>query len=96
MSLTQEQIKKLLKDLSKLGMENNEKLTNDVNNIVWYMKILDEVDTENVTPTVSVVEKENNLREDIQKENEATPKELLECSPQKVINNQIAVSNIMK
>ena len=96
MILTQEQIEKLLNDLSKLGMKNADKLTKDVNNIVLYMDILNQVNTDNVEPTVSVVKKENRLREDVEEQNDATPKDLLDCSPQKIINNQIAISNIMK
>lgn len=96
MSLTQEQIEKLLSSLSKLGVKNSEQLTSSVNSIIDYMEILNEVDTENVTPTVSVVQKQNILRKDQLEDKNITPSQLLDCSPQKVIANQIALPNIMK
>ncbi len=96
MSLTQEQIEKLLKNLSKLWVENSEKLTGNVNSIIEYMDILNEVDTTDVVPTVSVVEKTNILRKDIEEEKDVASSGLLECSPQKVVANQIAIGNIMK
>lgn len=94
MSLTQEQIEKLSKNLSKIRIDN-EKLGQDVNWILKYIDLLNEVDTTWVKPTTTVVEVENNLREDTEIR-EITPKELLACSGQKVIANQIAISNIMK
>ena len=95
MSLTQDQIKKLLKNLSKLSVDNEEVLTTKVNSIVWYMDLLNEVDTTWVEPTVSVSKKENILREDIENR-EFSRKEMLDCSNQKVIWDQIAISSIMK
>ncbi|NVP17584.1 Asp-tRNA(Asn)/Glu-tRNA(Gln) amidotransferase subunit GatC [Candidatus Gracilibacteria bacterium] len=94
MSLTQEQIEKLSKNLSKIRIDN-EKLAQDVNGILHYVDLLNEVDTTGVKPTTSVVESENILREDLEKR-ELEPKDLLACSKQKVIANQIAISNIMK
>lgn len=94
MSLTQEQIEKLSKNLSKIKIDN-EKLGQDVNGILHYIDLLNEVDTTWVKPTTSVVESENLLREDIEKR-DIEPKELLSCSRQKIIANQIAISNIMK
>jgi hypothetical protein len=49
-----------------------------------------------VPQTVSVVESENILRDDEEKAKSVTPQELLACSKQKVVANQIAISNIMK
>lgn len=94
MSLTQEQIEKLSKNLSKIRIDN-EKLAQDVNWILHYVDLLNEVDTTGVKCTTSVVESESILREDIEKR-ELEPKDLLACSKQKVIANQIAISNIMK
>ncbi len=96
MSLTQEQIEKLLGSLSKLWSQNSEALTSSVNSIIDYMEILNEVDTDNVAPTVSVVKKQNILRKDTQEEKNVAPADLLSCSDQKVIANQIAIPNIMK
>ncbi len=94
MSLTQEQIEKLSKNLSKIRIDN-EKLAQDVNWILHYVDLLNEVDTTGVKCTTSVIESESILREDIEKR-EVEPKDLLACSKQKVIANQIAISNIMK
>jgi len=44
MSLTQEQIEKLSKNLSKIRIDN-EKLGQDVNGILKYIDLLNEVDT---------------------------------------------------
>lgn len=95
MSLTQEQIENLLKNLSKISL-NDEKLANDINEILQYIDLLNEVDTTWVEPTVSVVQKSNDLREDVETDKETPVKDLLGCSKQKVIANQIAIANIMK
>lgn len=94
MSLTQEQIKKISENLSKISI--SEEIEWDINNILNYMDLLNEVDTTWVEPTVSVVEKDNILRKDIEIEKDVEPKKLLECSSLKIVANQIAVSNIMK
>lgn len=97
MSLTQEQIEKLSKNLSKVDL-SDPKLVWDLNSILDYIDQLNEVDTTWVIPTVNVVESEisnSSLREDIEKR-EQNPKDLLDCSNQKVIANQIAVADIMK
>ena len=96
MSLTQEQIEKLSKNLSKLLPQNDEKLVSDVNSILKYIDMLNEVDTTWVEPTVSVINSKNVLKKDVVLNKEATPRELLSCSNQKVIGNQITLSNIMK
>ena len=91
MSLTQEQIKKIAEDLSKVPNS-----TLEINKILDYFELLKEVDTDNIEPTYSVIEKENTLREDIETPKTVKAADLLACSPQKVVANQIAVSNIMK
>lgn len=95
MSLTQEQIKKLSKNLSKINV-NTEKIGTDINWIISYIDLLNEVDTTWIIPTVSVIESENILREDIETKKIITRKELLNCSNQKIIAEQIAITNIMK
>jgi len=95
MSLTQEQIEKLSKKLSKINV-SNQRIGSDLNWVLSYMDLLNGVDTTWVIPTVSVIESENILREDIETEKIVTTKELLACSNQKVIANQIAITNIMK
>ena len=95
MSLTQEQIEKLSKNLSKISVDN-EKIAEDINWILNYINLLNEVDTSWIEPTISVVDKENKLREDILEKKSPGREELLACSNQKVIANQIAITNIMK
>lgn len=95
MSLTQEQIEKLSKNLSKISVDN-EKIAEDINWILDYIDLLNEVDTKWVEQTISVVEKENKLRDDILEKKLPSRDELLACSNQKVIANQIAITNIMK
>jgi aspartyl/glutamyl-tRNA(Asn/Gln) amidotransferase C subunit len=94
MNLTQDQIKKLANNLSKLNIEDA-KLSWDINEIIKYIDLLWEVNTNWVKPTISVVDKENIFRKDIKKKKELSRKELLECSNQKIIQDQIAISNIM-
>ena len=97
MTLTQEEIQKIAENLAKLQPKNVWKLTKSANVIIDYFNLLQEVDTDWVTPTVNVVQKENTLRKDELKKDEiVTPSELLACSHQKVIANQIALPNIMK
>lgn len=96
MSLTQEQIEKLSQKLTKLKTQDP-KLGEDVSNILDYIDLLNEVDTSGVHPTVSVVNQNSVLRKDeVSKEKISTKKELLGCTKQKVIADQIAVQNIMK
>ena len=95
MSLTQEQIKKIAEDLSKIPLDNS-KIEQDLNNILKYFDLLKQVDTNNIKPTYSVIWKENILRDDILKDKEITRKQLLDCSNQQIVADQIAVANIMK
>jgi aspartyl-tRNA(Asn)/glutamyl-tRNA(Gln) amidotransferase subunit C len=95
MSLTQDQITKISENLTKIRTEDP-KLAEDINNILHYIEMLDEVDTTGVESTVSVVEQAHELRIDEVKEKLTSSKDLLNCSNQKVVANQIAVSNIMK
>lgn len=94
MSLTQEQIKKLARNLSKIEL-NDPKITEDINGILKYIDLLNEVDTSWIEPTVNVVKWEKKLRKDETSKHIET-KDLLDCSNQKVISDQIAISNIMK
>lgn len=95
MSLTQEQIEKLSKNLSKISVDN-EKTATGINWILKYVELLNEVDTTWTKATVSVINTENILREDNQKQKNISREELLNCSNQKVVANQIAITNIMK
>lgn len=95
MSITQEQIKKISFNLAKLAPKNEERLSQSMNSILNYIDLLNELDTTWVTPTISVISKPNALKQDIETRN-ISPSELLKCSKQKIIANQIAVSDIMK
>lgn len=94
MSISQDELQKIAEKLSKIPGDN-EKLLGNITDILSYMELLEKVDTTGVTPTVSVVEWEAHLREDTQKDDGPTPAELLSCSKQKVIANQIVLPNIM-
>lgn len=94
MSLTQEKIKKLSENLSKISL-NSWKMWQDINGILKYMDLLNEIDTKWVVPTINVSSKNNELRDDIL-EKKFKKEDLLNCSEQKVISEQIAISNIMK
>ena len=94
MSVTQEQIEKLSSALSKIKTDTS-KSESGINSILKYIDILNHVDTTDVVPTVSSIKKETVLREDKEIQSNITS-ELLACSPQKVISNQIALSNIMQ
>ena len=95
MSGTQEQIKKIAEKLSKVPL-TNPKIGQDLEWILKYMDMLDEVDTTGVKPTISVVETWTPLREDVVQEKQVEPKDLLSCSDQKVVSDQIVLPNIMK
>ena len=95
MNLTQEQIKKISENLSKIPLDN-ENIEKDLNNILQYFELLDEIDTKDIKPTYSVISKKNILRKDKLKDKEFSREELLKCSSQQVVADQIAVSNIMK
>ena len=96
MSITQEQIRKIAKNLAKVHTKNEEKLQKDMNSILDYIDLLNEVDTTWVTPTVSVVSKPENILRKDEIKTKNTRQELLNCSKQKIIANQIAVVDIMK
>ena len=95
MSITQEQVKNIAKKLAKVKSKNEEKLVANMNSILDYIDLLNEVDTTGVIPTVSVIQDKNPLRKDVEKR-EISGSELLKTSKQKVIANQIALNDIMK
>lgn len=93
MNISQEQMKNIIKNLSKLT-NIEPRLKTDVTNIINYMSILNEIDTTWVKPTVSVSDFHKVLRKDIEKRF-TQPQEILSCSPQNIVWNHIAVDNIM-
>lgn len=96
MSITQEEIQRIAKNLAKLEPRNEEKLVGSINSILEYVDLLDEIDTTDVIPTISVISKSHNTLKKDEEQRNISPSSLLSCSPQKVIANQIAVSDIMK
>lgn len=95
MSISQDELQKIAQKLSKIPA-TNEKLLWNITDILWYMDLLQEVDTNGVITTVSVVEGSAALREDsLQNPTDTHPNELLSCSKQKVIADQIVLPNIM-
>ncbi len=95
MSITQEILKNITHNLSKLKVADEAKILKNVNDLLNYMDTLNQVNTTWVEATISVINSKSKLRLDSVNEKIVKVKELLECSPQKVINNQIAISNIM-
>ncbi len=95
MSITQDQIQKIAEKLSKIPWDN-EKLLENITDILSYMEMLDEVDTQWVTPTISVIQNGQPLRDDTVIVCDTTPDELLEATNQKVVAHQIILPNIMK
>lgn len=96
MTITQEQIIKISKNLAKLHPQNEEKLASSMNSILEYVDLLNEVNTEGINPTISVISKENIQLKDDEEKRDIKPLDLLKCSSQKIIANQIAVSDIMR
>lgn len=95
MSISQDELQKIAQKLSKIPA-TNEKLLWNISDILWYMDLLEEVDTQGVIPTVSVVEGHAHLREDtLESATHTNPDELLSCTKQKVIADQIVLPNIM-
>ena len=94
MSISQDELKKIAKKLSKLP-DTNEALIWNINDILSYVELLSEVDTQGVIPTVSVIPDHSILREDYETRT-ITWKELLSCTDQSVISDHIALPNIMK
>lgn len=95
MTLSQDELQKIAKRLTKIEA-NNPKLLGNIQDVLNYMKLLEEIDTSGIVPTISVVEENARLREDkIQNPTGVTPQELLNSSPQKVIADQIVLPNIM-
>ena len=93
MSITQDQMENIIKNLSKLP-DVDPKMFDDTAKIIEHMKILQEVDTTGVQPTISVSDFSAILRKDIEKR-EIEAKETLSCSNHKIIANQIAIPSIM-
>lgn len=94
MSISQTQLQKIAEKLSKIPGDNSALLWN-LTDILKYMELLNEVDTRWIPATVSVVDNNACLREDVKREKNTSPQELLNCSAQKVVAGNIILPNIM-
>ena len=93
MKLDKSQVEHIAK-LARLRLAENEaeKFATQLSDILGYVEVLDEVNTENVEITSQVTGLKNTTREDKTREvKEVTTKELLDCSPNPVEMDQIKV-----
>lgn len=72
-----------------LSEEEVEKFTTELSSILGFVAKLQEVDTEGVEPTPQATGLTNVFREDMVLEDGPTTKELLDCSPLPIVDNQI-------
>lgn len=93
MKLTKEQVAHIAHLVRlELTAEQAEKFSHQLSDILDYMEILNEVDTDSVEETNQVTGLENIERPDIVREKQdPTTEELLACSPNPVEMNQIKV-----
>lgn len=94
MSISQDELRKIARKLSKIPSESDALLKN-ISDTLDYMDLLSEVDTTGVVPTISVIAEASALRRDTELR-DISWKDLLACSHQKVIADHIALPNIMK
>jgi len=94
--ITKEQVAKIAK-LARLKLTDKEleMFTGQLGDILEYMEVLDEVDTEGVEPTSQVTGLTNVMREDEVESDFCTKDELLDCSPLPVERGQIKVKKVL-
>lgn len=68
MSISQDELRKIARKLSKIPSESDTLLQN-ISDTLEYMNLLGEVDTTNIVPTVSVIESSSLLRHDHESRN---------------------------
>lgn len=85
-----------LADLSNFALSDAQidALRQDLQGIITYISQLDELDTENITPTYQVFEMENLWRNDEIKPQDATREELLALTKEQV-DHQIKVPKVL-
>ena len=83
-----------LEKLSMLKIENKEEMINDLNQIVEFVEILNEVDTDNVDATFNVLNASTPVREDIPKDSDVI-KTILANAP-KTEGNYFIVPKIIE
>ncbi|PIT88224.1 MAG: Asp-tRNA(Asn)/Glu-tRNA(Gln) amidotransferase GatCAB subunit C [Candidatus Magasanikbacteria bacterium CG10_big_fil_rev_8_21_14_0_10_36_32] len=95
MSLTNQEIKKIAQ-LARLELtpEEENRYAETISAVLDYMKILNEVDTENIEPTAQVTGLKNVVRQDEIKKCSAN-KQLIEQMP-KVYANELSVPGVFE
>ena len=88
--LTKDQVRHIAK-LARLNLSNEEveKFTTELTQILDYVEVLQEVDTNDVEPTAQVTGLTNSFRDDEIRNDGPTREELLDCSPLPVVDDQI-------
>ena len=96
MNITKDEVKHLAK-LSNISLNESEveNLRGDLENIVNYIKQLDELNTENVEPTYSVSENQNIWREDEIDNYGVGKEELLAVAGEKIAAGQVKVPKVL-
>ena len=96
MNITKDEVKHLAK-LSSISLNESEveNLRGDLENIVNYIKQLDELDTENVEPTYSVSENQNIWREDEIDNYGVGKEELLALAGENIEAGQVKVPKVV-
>ena len=96
MNITKDEVKHLAK-LSNISLSESEveNLRGDLENIVNYIKQLDELDTENVEPTYSVSENQNIWREDEIDNYGVGKEELLALAGENIEVGQVKVPKVL-
>jgi aspartyl-tRNA(Asn)/glutamyl-tRNA(Gln) amidotransferase subunit C len=95
MSLTREEVQKIA-DLARLGLTEAEldKFAGQLTNILEYVDILSEVDTEGVAPTNQVTGLVNVTEPDVVDMTQAKTEDLINCTPLQVEARQILVKSV--
>lgn len=95
MQITKELLQKIFA-LSKLTLNESkaDKMISDMEEILSFISVLNEIDTENVEETSQVNGLQNILRNDEVKLCQ-TEKYLLACTPHKIINQSVCVPNVL-
>lgn len=96
MNITKDEVKHLAK-LSNISLNESEveNLRGDLENIVNYIKQLDELNTENVEPTYSVSENQNIWREDEIDNYGVGKEELLALAGENIEAGQVKVPKVL-
>ena len=97
MKLSQEQVRRIeMLSRLKLSDEDRESYGEQLWTILDYIDRLNEVDTTGAEKKGIQYPHHLQTREDVVVEQETSREDLLGCSPQEVIGDQIAIKNIMK